>query len=134
MKNFTFSLKWHKILQSYPTEIRREVLDAVIEYAATGNIIEMQPLSKMAFDFIRYEIDEKARAREARAAKKAAAQQAAECHDVEESKTIDEPRSEPQRPVPQHEKQLFPVIDSVPVKIKGGKLKIVKTKKPVLIR
>lgn len=70
MKNFTFSLKWHEILKPYPEEIRREVYDAVIEYAASGEIINMQPLSRMAFDFIRYEIDEKAQKRENRLAKK----------------------------------------------------------------
>lgn len=70
MRNFTFSLKWHTILTNYPVELRREVFDAVIEYVATGNIIDMQPLARIAFDFIRYEIDEKARRREARIAKK----------------------------------------------------------------
>ena len=72
MKNFTFAMKWHEILKPYSEEIRREVYDAVIEYAASGNIIDMQPLARMAFDFIRYEIDEKARRREARLAKKPA--------------------------------------------------------------
>ena len=69
MKNFTFSLKWHTILENYPIEIRREVFDAVITYAATGKIIEMQPLARIAFDFIRHEIDERAKARERRAAR-----------------------------------------------------------------
>lgn len=72
MKNFAFAMKWHEILKPYSEDIRREVYDAVIEYAASGNVIEMQPLAKMAFDFIRYEIDEKARRREARMAKKPA--------------------------------------------------------------
>ncbi len=72
MKNFTFAMKWHEILKPYSEDIRREVYDAVIEYAASGNVIEMQPLARMAFDFIRYEIDEKARRREARLAKKPA--------------------------------------------------------------
>ncbi|MDE6264102.1 MAG: hypothetical protein K2M11_03055 [Paramuribaculum sp.] len=70
MKNFTFAMKWHEILRPYSSDIRREVYEAVIEYAASGNIIDMQPLARMAFDFIRYEIDEKARKREARKAKK----------------------------------------------------------------
>ncbi|MDE6264618.1 MAG: hypothetical protein K2M11_05670 [Paramuribaculum sp.] len=134
MKNFTFSLKWHKILQSYSTEIRREVLDAVIEYAATGNIIDMQPLSRMAFDFIRYEIDEKARAREARAAKKAAAQRPEDSHAVELAEPADSSRTERNAPVARQEKQRFPEIDTAPIKIKGSKLKLVKTKRPVLMR
>ena len=70
MKNFTFAMKWHEILKPYSDDIRREVYDAIIEYVATGTVIEMQPLARMAFDFIRYEIDEKARCKEARLAKK----------------------------------------------------------------
>ncbi|MDE5744642.1 MAG: hypothetical protein K2H84_03150 [Paramuribaculum sp.] len=70
MKKFTFALKWREVLKSYPDDIRREVYEAVIEYAATGEVIEMQPVSRMAFDFIRYELDEKARRREERLAKK----------------------------------------------------------------
>lgn len=70
MKNFAFAMKWHEILKPYSDDIRREVYDAVIEYVASGQIIEMQPLARMAFDFIRYEIDDKARRREARLAKK----------------------------------------------------------------
>ena len=70
MKNFTFAMKWHEILKPYSDDIRREVYDAIIEYVATGTVIDMQPLARMAFDFIRYEIDEKARRKEACLAKK----------------------------------------------------------------
>lgn len=70
MKKFTFAIKWHEILKPYSDDIRREVYDAIIEYVATGTIIEMQPVSRMAFDFIRYEIDEKERRKEERLAKK----------------------------------------------------------------
>ncbi|MDE5744494.1 MAG: hypothetical protein K2H84_02380, partial [Paramuribaculum sp.] len=76
MKNFTFARKWHKVLQSYSEEIQKEVYRAAVEYAFTGSIVEMQPLARMAFDFIRYEIDEKTRRREARLAKKQAQESA----------------------------------------------------------
>ena len=46
-------MKWHEILKPYSDDIRREVYDAIIEYVATGTVIEMQPLARMAFDFIR---------------------------------------------------------------------------------
>ena len=72
MKNFTFAGKWHEVLKSYPEEVQKEVYRAAVEYAFTGEIVDMQPLARMAFDFIRYEIDEKARRREARLAKKQA--------------------------------------------------------------
>ncbi|MDE6048974.1 MAG: hypothetical protein K2G09_04700, partial [Paramuribaculum sp.] len=42
----------------------------IIEYAASGEVMDMQPVSRMAFDFIRYELDEKARRKEERLAKK----------------------------------------------------------------
>ena len=70
MKKFTFAIKWHEILKPYSNDIRLEVYDAIIEYVATGTVIEMQPVARMAFDFIRYEIDEKARRKEERLAKK----------------------------------------------------------------
>lgn len=41
----------------YPPEVRLEVYDAVIEYAASGKLSEMKPLSKMAFSFIKKELD-----------------------------------------------------------------------------
>lgn len=41
----------------YPPEIRLEVYDAVIEYASSGTVPELKPLAKMAFSFIKREID-----------------------------------------------------------------------------
>lgn len=41
----------------YPAEVRYEVYDAIIEYAASGRLSELKPLAKMAFSFIKYEID-----------------------------------------------------------------------------
>ncbi|MDE6049234.1 MAG: hypothetical protein K2G09_06025 [Paramuribaculum sp.] len=85
MRNFTFARKWHEVLKSYSEEIQKEVYRAAVEYAFTGVIVEMQPLARMAFDFIRYEIDEKARRREARLAKKQAQQSGVDKSVVSES-------------------------------------------------
>ena len=41
----------------YPAEVRYEVYDAIIEYAASGRLSELKPLAKMAFSFIKYEMD-----------------------------------------------------------------------------
>ena len=41
----------------YPAEVRLEVYDAIIEYAASGKLSELKPLSKMAFSFIKKEMD-----------------------------------------------------------------------------
>lgn len=41
----------------YPPEVRLEVYDAVIEYAESGTLSELRPLAKMAFSFIKKQID-----------------------------------------------------------------------------
>ena len=41
----------------YSPEVRLEVYDAVVRYAASGKLSEMKPLSKMAFSFIKKELD-----------------------------------------------------------------------------
>lgn len=58
---FTFHIDWQEVLKEYPAEVRLEVYDAVIEYAATGTFSDLKPLSKMAFSFIRKEMDDDAR-------------------------------------------------------------------------
>lgn len=120
MKNFTFAMKWHEILKSYSTDIRREVYDAIIEYVATGNIVDMQPLARMAFDFIRYEIDEKARKREERQARKSQTPDKSEPHaqstedsisqTIEEEPVNYQPEHDVPKPQPVEEKPL-PLTD-----------------------
>ena len=56
-KSFVFNIEWHEVLMDYPSEVRLEVYDAIIEYAATGTLLELKPMAKMAFSFIKKEID-----------------------------------------------------------------------------
>lgn len=56
-KSFIFNVSWQEVLIDYPAEVRLEVYDAVIRYAASGTLSEMKPLAKMAFSFIKKEID-----------------------------------------------------------------------------
>lgn len=56
-KTFVFNFEWYEILKDYPAEIRLEVYEAVIVYAASGTLPELKPLSRMAFSFIKKEID-----------------------------------------------------------------------------
>lgn len=56
-KSFIFNVEWQEILLSYPSEVRLEVYDAIIEYVATGTLSELKPMAKMAFSFIKKEID-----------------------------------------------------------------------------
>lgn len=56
-KTFIFNCSWQEVLMEYPPEVRLEVYDAVVKYAASGKLSEMKPLSKMAFSFIKKELD-----------------------------------------------------------------------------
>ena len=56
-KSFVFNVAWQEVLMDYPPEVRLEVYDAVIRYAASGTLSELKPLAKMAFSFIKKEID-----------------------------------------------------------------------------
>lgn len=56
-RSFIFNVDWQEVLMEYPPEVRLEVYDAVIRYAASGTLSELKPLAKMAFSFIKKEID-----------------------------------------------------------------------------
>lgn len=56
-KSFVFNIDWYEVLKDYPPEVRLEVYEAVIKYAASGTLSELKPLSNMAFSFIKKEID-----------------------------------------------------------------------------
>ena len=56
-ETFVFRIAWQEVLMAYPPEVRLEVYDAIIEYVASGTLPELKPLAKMAFSFIRRDID-----------------------------------------------------------------------------
>lgn len=56
-KSFVFYIEWQEVLMEYPSEVRLEVYDAIIRYAASGTQSELKPLAKMAFSFIKKQID-----------------------------------------------------------------------------
>lgn len=56
-KSFVFNIEWQEVLMDYPPEVRLEVYDAIIGYVASGTLSELKPLSKMAFSFIKKQID-----------------------------------------------------------------------------
>ena len=56
-KSFVFYVEWRDVLMDYPAEVRYEVYDAIIEYAASGKLSELKPLAKMAFSFIKKDMD-----------------------------------------------------------------------------
>lgn len=52
-RSFVFNIDWRDVLMDYPAEVRYEVYDAIIEYAASGKLLDLKPLAKMAFSFIK---------------------------------------------------------------------------------
>lgn len=56
-RSFVFNIDWRDVLMDYPAEVRYEVYDAIIEYAASGKLLDLKPLAKMAFSFIKKEMD-----------------------------------------------------------------------------
>ncbi len=56
-KSFLFNLEWVEVLMDYPAEVRYEVYDAIMRYVASGETSELKPMAKMAFSFIKKEID-----------------------------------------------------------------------------
>ncbi len=54
---FIFNLEWYAVLQEYPAEVRLEVYEAIMRYASSGTLPELKPLAKMAFSFIKKEMD-----------------------------------------------------------------------------
>ncbi|MCI9608528.1 MAG: hypothetical protein HFJ94_10205 [Muribaculaceae bacterium] len=54
---FIFNLEWDEILSELPKEVKYEVYDAIIKYAKSGEIPVLRPLAKIAFMFIKKEID-----------------------------------------------------------------------------
>lgn len=56
-KSFIFNVEWQEVLLGYPSEVRLEVYDAIIEYVVSGTTLELKPMAKMAFSFIKKEID-----------------------------------------------------------------------------
>lgn len=57
-KTFVFNLEWCEILEGYEEKVQLEVYDAVFKYVETGIVPkELKPLARMAFTFIKREID-----------------------------------------------------------------------------
>jgi hypothetical protein len=57
-KSFIFYSSWYEVLKDFSSEVRFEVYEAIMEYAISGTLIELKPMSKIAFSFIRKDIDE----------------------------------------------------------------------------
>ena len=54
---FVWNVEWYVILADFPREVRTDVYEAINLYAMTGEVVELEPIVKMAFAFIRREMD-----------------------------------------------------------------------------
>ena len=90
-KSFIFNVEWREILMDYPGEVRLEVYDAIVEYVASGTVLELKPMAKMAFSFIKKEIDyNNQKYEEVVEKRKAASKKAAEMRHYQSNKKISE--------------------------------------------
>lgn len=56
-KSFVFYKGWKDAIQDLPDDIRLEVYDGIIEYAINGNVPMLKPMAKIAFNFIKNDLD-----------------------------------------------------------------------------
>lgn len=56
-ESFVFRGEWMNVISDLPDDIRLEVYDAVIRYGISGETIELKPMAKIAFGFMKMAID-----------------------------------------------------------------------------
>lgn len=56
-ETFLFYADWLNVIRDLPSEVQLEVYQAITEYATYGNLIELKPLAKVAFGFVKQTID-----------------------------------------------------------------------------
>ena len=56
-ETFVFYKDWLNVIRDLPSEVQLEVYQAIAEYAIHGNLIELKPLAKVAFGFVKQTID-----------------------------------------------------------------------------
>ena len=55
--SFVYHLSWEEVLDNLPEEVREEVRGGIIGYARTGVAPELKPLAKVAFEFVKRDLD-----------------------------------------------------------------------------
>lgn len=56
-KTFVFYKGWAEAIKEMPDDIRLEVYDCIVEYAFSGKVPSLKPMAKIAFNFIKNDID-----------------------------------------------------------------------------
>ena len=55
--SFVFRKEWRDAISGFSDDVRLEIYEAIIEYGITGEIKQLKPLAKMAFNFVKTELD-----------------------------------------------------------------------------
>gem|GEM_PF-6231281 len=55
--SFVYHLSWEEVMDNLPEEVREEVRGGIIGYARTGVTPELKPLAKVAFEFVKRDLD-----------------------------------------------------------------------------
>lgn len=55
--SFVFYKDWMEAIKDLPNDIILEIYDSITEYAFSGNIPNLKPMAKIAFNFIKADID-----------------------------------------------------------------------------
>lgn len=55
--SFIFYAKWAESIRKLPPDIRLDIYESVIEYATSGNIRKSKAMARLAFDFIKADLD-----------------------------------------------------------------------------
>lgn len=55
--SFIFYGSWVEAIRDLPNDIRLEIYEGIIEYAMTGNLPDFKPMAKIAFNFIKNDLD-----------------------------------------------------------------------------
>ncbi len=58
---FVFYKDWMEAIKDLPDDIRLEIYESIIGYATTGNLQGLKPMAKVAFNFIKADIDRDAK-------------------------------------------------------------------------
>ncbi|MBS9774738.1 MAG: hypothetical protein KGV59_06240 [Tenacibaculum sp.] len=55
--SFVFYKSWLNVIKDLPKDVQLEIYHAIMEYAINGNLVELKPMAKVAFAFIKQDID-----------------------------------------------------------------------------
>ncbi len=115
-KTVTIKLQWYAVLRKFSPDIRLEVYEAVFDYIAFGDVRPLSQAAEMAFEFIRFEIDQAAERRRIAAARRAE-KAAAETTAVDNAEPTATETNAPQ-PEPQTQQTETPIPTRLPRKLK----------------